>query len=157
MEKKDQNIVVITVLSVVIAILLVVVAGGFLYVRKVNAQLAAKQAALHHTGIGTMAYPAQASPAWSSSDPAAPDSVEGQLHAKGKQWVKTSGDITVGSYVQDILEGRMNQPERRGAIGKVTAVSTGDNGIAAATVDFGRGYVTGINLSELSLVTVEKR
>ena len=92
------------------------------------------------------------SPFWTSSEVAAADSVEGQLRSQGKHWVRTPGEITVGAYVQDILEGRLDQPKGRGAIGRVTSVSTGDHGAPLAIVDFGRGYSPGINLSELSLV-----
>ncbi len=91
---------------------------------------------------------------WTSSEVAAADSVEGQLRSQGKRWVKNPGEITVGAYVQDVLEGRMNQPKGRGAIAKVVAISTEENGVRAALVDFGRGVTVGINLSELSLVTV---
>ena len=93
-------------------------------------------------------------PPWTSSQAAAADSVEGQLRAHGEHWVKTTGEITTGAYVQDILEGRLNQPEGRGAIGKVVSVSTGDNGQRVAKVDSGRSYSVGISLSELSLVNV---
>jgi len=89
---------------------------------------------------------------WTSSDVASSGSVEGQLRASGQTWAKVSGTPVVGSYVQDILEGRMDQPQGRGAIGKVT--SLGNNGVDYAMVDFGNGYSVGINLSELSLVSV---
>ena len=92
--------------------------------------------------------------AWTSSEFAAADSVEGQLRSRGKHWVRAAGEITVGAYVQDILEGRLGQPKGRGAIGKVVSLSTGDNGQQVAMVDFGRGYSVGINLSELTLVSV---
>jgi hypothetical protein len=91
---------------------------------------------------------------WTSSEVAAPDSVEGQLRSQGKRWVRTTGEITVGAYVQDAYEGRLGQPKGRGAIGKVLLISTGDNGVRAAMVDFGRGNSGGINLSELSLVKI---
>ena len=93
-------------------------------------------------------------PPWTSSQAAAANSVEGQLRAQGKHWVKTTGEITTGAYVQDTLEGRLNQPEGRGAIGKVVSVSTGDNGEKAAKVDFGRKYSVPISFSELSLVKI---
>ena len=91
---------------------------------------------------------------WTSSDVAAVDSVEGQLRSQGKRWVQTAGEIAVGAYVQDILEGRLGQPKGRGAIGKVASISTGNNDVPGAMVDFGRGYSIGINLSELTLVNV---
>ena len=89
------------------------------------------------------------SPQWTT---AAPDSVEGQLRSQGKHWVRSTGEIAVGAYVLDILEGRLGQPQGRGAIGKV--ISTDYNGQPVAIVDFGRDYSVGILLSELSLVTV---
>jgi hypothetical protein len=92
---------------------------------------------------------------WTSSQAAAADSVEGQLRAQGKQWKKGTGEIAVGAYVQDTLEGRLNQPEGRGAIGKIVSMSPGAGGASAAVVDFGRNYKVPINLSELSLVNVE--
>ena len=92
--------------------------------------------------------------AWTSRQPAAPDSVEGQLRAQGKRWTKVNGEITVGAYVQDTYEGRQRQPMGRGAIAKVLAVSTGENGVRAAMIDFGGGNSVGINLSELALVQV---
>ncbi|MEP6662130.1 MAG: hypothetical protein ABJC04_00575 [Verrucomicrobiota bacterium] len=91
---------------------------------------------------------------WTSSEVAAAHSVEGRLRSQGKHWVKTDGEITVGAYVQDILEGRLNQPKGRGAIGKVSSLATGDNGQRDAMVDFGKGYSVGIHLSELSLVRI---
>jgi hypothetical protein len=92
---------------------------------------------------------------WTSDQPAAPDSEEGRLRAEHKKWTKIEGEIHVGDYVQDVLEPRLNQPKGRGAIGKVTAISPPGAPPPAADVDFGRGYVAGINLSELSLVNVE--
>ncbi|HSY42545.1 MAG TPA: hypothetical protein VK811_01455 [Candidatus Acidoferrum sp.] len=86
---------------------------------------------------------------------AAADSVEGQLRTAGKGWIKATGEIKAGSYVQDILEGRLNQPLGRGAIGKVVYVAFGDGGQLDAMVDFGRGYRVGIHESELSLVNIE--
>jgi hypothetical protein len=91
-------------------------------------------------------------PRWTSREAAAPGSVEGQLRSRGKHWVLATGEITVGAYVQDILEDRLEQPKGRGAIGKVVSVSTGDNGKPVATVDFGRDYSVGIFFSELSPV-----
>jgi hypothetical protein len=93
-------------------------------------------------------------PPWTSSQAAAADSVEGQLRAQGKRWEKTAGDITAGAYVQDALEGRLNQPEGRGAVGKVVSVSTDANGQKVATVDFGRSYSVPISFPELLLVKI---
>ena len=92
---------------------------------------------------------------WTSSQPAASDSIEGKLLAKGKTWTKISGDIVVGSYVEDILEQRLDQPVGRGAIGKVVALGKDENDRTYAKVDFGRHYVVGIYESELSLVSIE--
>jgi hypothetical protein len=93
-------------------------------------------------------------PPWTSSQAAAADSVEGQLRAQGKRCEKTAGDITAGAYVQDALEGRLNQPVGRGAVGKVVSVSTDANGQKVATVDFGRSYSVPISFPELSLVKI---
>ena len=91
------------------------------------------------------------------SDVAAPDSAEGELWAQGKQWVPATGEIAAGAWVEDQLDGRHGQPEGRGAVGKVIAIGTGDNQRQVATVDFGRGYTVGIDLSELSPVRVVAR
>jgi hypothetical protein len=99
------------------------------------------------------AMPARPLHVWHSTDPAAPDSIEGKLRAEGKHWKSTSGEIEVGSYVKDKLEGRLGQPEGRGAIGKVLLISSA-SGVPAAKVDFGRGYTPGIKLSELSPVKI---
>lgn len=93
-------------------------------------------------------------PQWHSSEPAAPDSVEEQLRSQGKHWVRIAGEITAGDYVQDIFEGRLGQPKGRGAIGKVVSLIVGNNGGPVAMVDFGRNYSVGINVTELSLVSV---
>jgi hypothetical protein len=89
-------------------------------------------------------------PAMPAADVPAADSVEGQLRAQGKQWERAEGPPVVGEYVQDTLAGRMNQPQGRGDIGKVMAVSANDSGTPCATVDFGRGFTTGIMFRELS-------
>jgi hypothetical protein len=91
-------------------------------------------------------------PNFAGVEPAAADSVEGQLAAQGKTWKRINVPIVPGTYVEDILEGRLNQPKGRGRIGKVTAVAPDG---AAATVDFGRGYSPGIFLRELSPVGIE--
>ena len=95
--------------------------------------------------------PPEATGVWTSTQVAAPDSLEGQLRSQGKYWVRTPGEITVGAYVQDILEGRLNQPMGRGAIGKVLSLST-VNGRPTGTVEFGRGYSVPMFLSEVCLV-----
>jgi hypothetical protein len=81
---------------------------------------------------------------------AAADSVEGQLRAAGRHWERTEGQPLAGGYVQDILQGRMNQPKGRGSIGKVVFVNGNDGGSASATVDFGQGFIVGIACSELA-------
>jgi cell division protein FtsL len=85
-------------------------------------------------------------------DVAAADSVEGKLRAEGKHWERTEGEPVPGGYVLDTLRGRMDQPKGRGSIGKVLAVGVNDDGRPGATVDFGRGFTTGIMFTELSPV-----
>jgi hypothetical protein len=94
---------------------------------------------------------------WTSQEPAARGSLEFKLRSQGKHWVRTSGEIKVGNYVQDIYEPRMNQPFGRGAIGKVVEVLKGDHGQPVAEVDFGRDYVVPINFSELSPIRFVKK
>ena len=60
----------------------------------------------------------QANAGWTSSEVAAADSVQGQLQSQGKQWVRSTGEITVGAYVQDLLEGRLDQPKGRAPLGR---------------------------------------
>jgi hypothetical protein len=86
------------------------------------------------------------------ADVAAPDSVEGKLRGDGKNWEHAPGDIVPGSYVEDTLRGRLNQPKGRGHIGKVLSLSQNESGRPCATVDFGRGLIDGIMLSELAPV-----
>jgi hypothetical protein len=88
------------------------------------------------------------------SDVVAADSAEGSLWAQGNQWVPATGEIGVGAWVEDRLDGRHDQPEGRGAIGKVISISPGDNQRPVAVVDFGRGHTVGINVSEISPVSV---
>ena len=87
-------------------------------------------------------------------DIAAPDSVEGQLRSEGQRWQRTAGRIGVGSYVEDILPGRLQQPKGRGHIGKVKSFFVDENGRAVAMVDFGRGWVVGIFMPELSPIRI---
>ena len=82
--------------------------------------------------------------------PAAADSIEGQLDSQDKRWEPTQGQIQVGSYVQDILQGRLDQPEGRGRIGKVISTDLDANGRDLAIVDFGRGLSEPIFFSELA-------
>jgi uncharacterized protein (DUF697 family) len=88
-------------------------------------------------------------------DVPATDSVEGKLRSEGKSWERTDGPPVAGGYVQDILEGRLNQPKGRGCIGMVVSLAANPGGGAAATVDFGHGYVVGIATSELSPVRLD--
>jgi hypothetical protein len=85
-------------------------------------------------------------------DVPAADSVEGKLRSEGKRWEQTGGQPVVGDYVQDIMTGRMNQPNGRGSIGKVVFTGANEDGRPWAQVDFGRGYIVGIMLSELSKI-----
>jgi hypothetical protein len=87
--------------------------------------------------------------------PALPGSIEYSLTSSNQWWIQTSDPITIGSYVEDLLTERWNQPVGRGLIGIVT--STGfdqDYGVMAATVDFGRDYSAGIVFPELTAVQV---
>jgi hypothetical protein len=122
--------------------------GAWMLAAHANREVSTSQ-----TPIAEVDNPARDTP-WTSSQLAAADSIEGQLRSQGKRWVQTTGEINVGAYVQDILEGRLDQPRGRGAIGQVVSISTGNNDVPAAEVDFGRGYSVGINLSELALVNV---
>ena len=88
------------------------------------------------------------------ADVAAADYVEGQLRAEGKRWKRTRGEIGVGSYVEDILQGRLEQPAGRGAVGKVVSIYVDEQGRAVAKVDFGHGWVVGIFPSQLALVCI---
>jgi len=85
-----------------------------------------------------------------ASDFAAADSVEGQLRSAGSKWERTRAQISAGSYVQDILQGRLDQPAGRGVIGKVVSIYVDEQGRAVVNVDFGRGWVVGIFISELA-------
>jgi hypothetical protein len=98
--------------------------------------------------------PAGGTSVWNPGNVAAPDSIEEKLRSQGKHWVPTGEEITVGSYVLDHYEGRLNQPIGRGAIGKVIAVSEDNGQPRAATVDFGRGFVVGVLFSELTPVQI---
>jgi hypothetical protein len=81
---------------------------------------------------------------------AAADSIEGQLRADGKRWEMAPGPIVEGVFVQDTLEGRLNQPKGRGCLGKVVSMEPFGDGRLRATVDFGRGFLEAIFTSELS-------
>ena len=109
---------------------------------------------LYRTLATQQFHPAQIPVGWRPTEVAAPNSVEEKLRTQGKHWVRTTGTFAVGAYVEDIYEGRMNQPHGRGAIAKIVSLDSDANGVPGALVDFGRGCVEGLNLSELSLVQV---
>jgi hypothetical protein len=79
----------------------------------------------------------------------APDSIEGKLRTEGKIWERINGPPIAGGYVQDIMQGRLNQPKGRGSLGMVLSMAANPEGKPVATVDFGHGYVVGIAASEL--------
>ena len=88
-------------------------------------------------------------------EPGLPGSIEYSVLSNGQTWIQTSDPITVGSYVEDTLIDRNNQPDGRGSIGIVT--DTGfdyDYNVMAATVDFGRAYSVGIVFPELSAIQI---
>jgi hypothetical protein len=87
------------------------------------------------------------------SDLAAPDSMEGQLRSEGKSWVRSQGPIEAGNYVQDLLQGRLDQPAGRGIIAKVLTVDQ-YIGMEHAWVDFGRSCIEHIRASELCPVRI---
>jgi hypothetical protein len=88
-------------------------------------------------------------------EPAAPGSVEYSLLSTNQSWIVTSDPIDIGSYVQDILTGRQNQPDGRGYIGIVTGTGFDQYyNEMAATVDFGRNYSAGIIFSQLTAVHI---
>jgi hypothetical protein len=89
--------------------------------------------------------------AWQSSWPPDLDSLQGTLRSEKKKWTRSNETISVGSYVEDTLEGRLDQPRQRGAIAKVQSLSPDGK---CASVDFGNGYATSINISELSPVQI---
>jgi hypothetical protein len=157
MERKELNIII--AVAVVVAISLGVLGGGlawltvFRALKVQHAQLAEIQAELRGNGIVGRFHSGPMPAPWTPNSIAAADSVEGQLRAQGKHWVQTTGEITVGAYVEDILENRMGQIEGRGRVGKVLVIGP-DAGVGPMTaqVDFNRGVVQGIHLSELSLI-----
>jgi hypothetical protein len=103
----------------------------------------------------TMLLLALSSTAQAQIEPAAPGSIEYSINTNGFTWFATSDPITVGTYVEDLLTGRANQPDGRGALGIVTATGFDpDYNQMAATVDFGRDYSAGIVFSELTAVQV---
>jgi hypothetical protein len=84
-------------------------------------------------------------------DVASGESVEERIRREGNIWTESDGPITTGSYVEDTVEGRRNQPEGRGRIGKVLSI---DRRSHRAMVDFGRDYVVGIRLDDLTPISL---
>ena len=98
---------------------------------------------------------ALSSTAFAQIEPALPGSVEYSLISNNQSWFRTSDPITTGTYVEDLLTERWNQPEGRGLIGIVTATGFDqDYGVMAAMVDFGRDYSVGIVFPELTAVQI---
>ena len=88
-------------------------------------------------------------------EPGAPGSIEYMVITNNETWVLTMDPIDIGTYVQDMLPDRLNQPDGRGAIGIVTGTGFDpDYNEMAATVDFGRDYSSGIVFSELSAIEI---
>ena len=98
---------------------------------------------------------ALSSTAFAQIEPALPGSVEYSLISNNQSWFRTSDLITTGTYVEDLLIDRSNQPEGRGLIGIVAYTAFDqDYGVMAAMVDFGRDYSVGIVFPELTAVQV---
>src|SRR4051812_14012945 len=88
-------------------------------------------------------------------EPGLPGSIEYTVLSNNQTWIRTSDPITTGSYVEDLLTDRLNQPDGRGSIGIVMDTSfDADYGVMAATVDFGRNYSVGIVFPELSPIQI---
>jgi hypothetical protein len=88
-------------------------------------------------------------------EPGLPGSIEYTVLSNNQTWIQTTDPITTGSYVEDLLTDRLNQPDGRGSIGIVTATGFDpDYGVMAATVDFGRAYSAGIVFPELSAIQI---
>ena len=88
--------------------------------------------------IASLELLAFASTAWAQIEPGLPGSIEYSVLSNNQTWLQTTDPIATGTYVQDLLTDRLNQPDGRGSIGIVT--DTGfdpDYGVMAATVDFG--------------------
>jgi hypothetical protein len=98
---------------------------------------------------------ALSSTALAQIEPALPGSIEYLLLSSNQSWIETSDPITTGTYVEDLMTGRWDQPDGRGLIGIVTETGFDeDYGVMAATVDFGRDYTVGIVFPELTAVQV---
>jgi hypothetical protein len=152
MDRATRNI--ILGLTVAVVVLLGLLTASVLGLITTRQRLAALESNRHAATLGRISRVSGAFQTWTASQPVAADSVEGQLRSHGKRWVRSNEPITIGSYVEDILDPRLNQPTGRGAVGKVLAISPPNGGPVAADVDFGRGYVTGIDVRELAAVTV---
>lgn len=88
-------------------------------------------------------------------EPGLPGSIEYTVLSNNQTWIQTSDPITTGTYVQDLLTNRLNQPDGRGSIGIVTGTGFDpDYGVMAAMVDFGRDYSVGIVFPELSPIQI---
>jgi hypothetical protein len=88
-------------------------------------------------------------------EPGLPGSIEYTVLSNNQTWIQTTDPITVGTYVEDLLAGRLNQPDGRGSIGIVTGTGFDqDYNEMAAMVDFGRSYSVGIVFSELSPIQI---
>jgi hypothetical protein len=95
------------------------------------------------------------STAFAQIEPALPGSIEYSLISNSESWIEASDPITTGTYVEDLLTDRLNQPVGRGYIGIVASTGFDQNyNEMAATVDFGRNYSVGIVFSELTAVQI---
>jgi hypothetical protein len=98
---------------------------------------------------------ALSSTALAQIEPALPGSIEYSLISNNQSWIATSDPITTGTYVEDLLTDRSNQPDGRGFIGIVTYTAFDeDYGVMAAMVDFGRDYSVGIVFPELTAIQI---
>jgi hypothetical protein len=98
---------------------------------------------------------ALSSTALAQIEPGLPGSIEYTVLTNNQTWIQTSDPIITGSYVEDLLTDRLNQPDGRGSIGIVTGTGfDSDYGVMAATVDFGRNYSVGIVFPELSSIQI---
>src|SRR3954454_13606852 len=83
----------------------------------------------------TIVLLALSSTALAQIEPALPGSIEYSVLNNNQTWIQTTDPITVGTYVQDLLTDRNNQPVGRGSIGIVTDTGfDADYGVMAAMV-----------------------
>jgi hypothetical protein len=128
------------------------IADGQKMNQTLNRQLTEIQSKLSESKVVTRA-PVQPVPFLPAApDVPAVDSVEGKLLSEGKRWERIGGLPMAGGYVQDIMQGRLDQPKGRGRVGMVVSMAANEQGRPVATVDFGHGYIIGISASELSAV-----